>query len=64
MKGKTSKAMGAKGKLGMAVMSKVKSGEYSYGKGVSAYGGVPMLLTGSFYFSQAHHPHHLKQVEH
>lgn len=51
MKGKTSKAMGAEGKLGIAVLSKLKAGGCSFmGKGVSPYGGVPYALDQSFLF--------------
>lgn len=35
VKGKTSKAMGAKGKVGMVVLSKVKTKDAFYGRGVS-----------------------------
>lgn len=53
MKGKTSKAMGAEGKLGMAVLSKMKTGGCSFmGRGclhmVAFY-----ALGGHFYFSLA-----------
>lgn len=48
--------MGAKGKVGMVVLSKVKTEGCSFMGGASPYGGVSMLL--------ARRPQHLEQGEH